>query len=453
MKFKADLALNAITSAIKKSIFENKTFVAGGYVRDKIIGRYSDDIDIVVNIENGGLKLAEFLHEKGLASKPVLYKTFGTAKTVISGYSIEFVMTRKESYRTSSRFPSVDFGSIEEDVIRRDFTINSLLLDLSTNEILDITGKGLSDLKQKLIRTTSTSSRVFREDPLRILRAVRFAAQLDFDLDSEIFESIKKEHSQIKTLSIERINSEFSKLLICSNPVKGLTLLAETGLYKSLIPELEEMFDLKQNKYHDKNVWHHTLSVVENVPDDLSLRLSALFHDIGKKRCMEIDDGYRRFHGHQFVSAAMAEKILRRLKFSKEITGKVSFLIKNHMRTKAFDADASKMSPKAGRKFLRDTGKYCDPLLALIHADNLSHAPEFCYPAQVSFIKSKLSELKKEMEKTPIPVDGKDIREIFKLEGKDIGIALSIAEDIFIDNPSISKNDLLKMIRINLKKQ
>ncbi len=439
--------LNLISEAIKNTEFEGRTYVAGGFVRDLQLERSSDDIDIVVNLENGGQNLAFFLHEKGISTYPAIYKTFGTAKSDILGYSIEFVMTRKESYRKRCRFPSVDFGSLDEDVLRRDFTINSLLLNLKDNSIFDLTGKGIHDIRNKLIRTIAAPSDVFIEDPLRILRAVRFAAQLDFDISEDCLQSIKENHHLLKNLTIERINCEFTKILTSDKPAKGLELLIKTEMYKSIIPELGEMLNLEQNKYHDKDVWHHTLSVVENVPPLPELRLSALFHDIGKLRCMNEVDGVRRFFNHENTSAKIAKEILKKLKYSGKLVSEVNFLIKNHMRTKSFGANAEHMTKKAARKFLRDTKDYCDNLLHLIHADNISHAPEHQYPEQTKMIRLKLESAEEELKVSPLPVNGRDIIKHLKLKGSDIGTALKIAEDIYMDNPYISKDILLDKIK------
>ncbi len=447
---KTERVIEAIANSIKGTEFEGNTFIAGGYVRDKLLNRYSDDIDIVVNLINGGQELARFLYEERIATFPVIYKSFGTAKSKINGFDVEFVMSRNESYRKRSRFPSVNFGTLEEDVFRRDFTINSLLLDVCNQKILDITGKGKEDIKNGILRTILDPDSVFVEDPLRILRAVRFSAQLGFELTDNSLVSIKKNHTLLKTLSVERINTEFTKIMTSDNPVKGLELLIDTEMYRSFIPELGEMLNLEQNKYHDRDVWHHTLSVVENTSPDPTLRLSALFHDIGKLRSLKTIDGVNRFFNHENVSSEMAVKIMNRLKYSRKIIAEVKFLISNHMRTKAFGSEAANMSPKAARKFLRDTGDNCDKLLKLIHADNLSHAPEYRYHEQVENIKLKLSSAQKELDKSPLPINGFDLIKELSLKGNEIGKALQIAEDIYIKDTSIKRANLLQELKQKL---
>ncbi|RLC50195.1 MAG: tRNA nucleotidyltransferase, partial [Candidatus Cloacimonadota bacterium] len=196
--------LKKIADAIVGTEFENKTFAVGGYVRDLLMKRQTEDLDIVVNLKNGGIKLAKFLFEKGISSKPIVYENFGTAMVKIAGYQIEFVMTRRESYRDKNRKPEVEFGTLEEDVFRRDFTINSLLLNISANEILDLTGKGKSDIQNGIIRSTSDPKIIFGEDPLRMLRAVRFAVQLDFEIEKETQKGIIENASKLQFISAER---------------------------------------------------------------------------------------------------------------------------------------------------------------------------------------------------------------------------------------------------------
>ncbi len=205
--------IKIISEAIKGTSFENNSYIAGGFVRDLVMGKKSNDLDIVVALENGGEKLAEFLFEKGASSKPVIFERFGTALAIINGHKVEFVMTRKESYRARSRKPDVQIGTLKQDVFRRDFTINSLLMNISNNEILDITEKGFADIKNRIIRSSSEPSIIFAEDPLRMLRAVRFSVELNFNIESETVKGIKFNVDKLEDISWERKRDELSNRL------------------------------------------------------------------------------------------------------------------------------------------------------------------------------------------------------------------------------------------------
>jgi tRNA nucleotidyltransferase/poly(A) polymerase len=224
--------------AIRGTDFEDKTYFAGGCVRDELLGRQTSDLDITVELQDGGIRLADFLHKQGLCSKPVIYKQFGTALIFWNDYKIELVMTRRESYRSRSRKPEVAFGTLLEDVLRRDFTINSLLMRVTDGKILDLSGKGQIDLKAKLIRATSDPEVLFKEDPLRILRAVRFATTLDFSIEKNTLCTLKRMVSVLKQISKERIAEEFLKIM--SNPdfPQGLRLLKKTGIMRVILPNL-----------------------------------------------------------------------------------------------------------------------------------------------------------------------------------------------------------------------
>lgn len=226
-------------AVIKDTEFEACSYFAGGCVRDELLGRQTNDIDITVELPDGGIRLAEFLYKQGLTSKPEIYKQFGTALIFWHKLKLELVMTRKESYRAKSRKPEVAFGTLLEDVLRRDFTINALLMRISDGEILDLSGNGVNDLKTKYIRATSEPEVLFKEDPLRIMRAIRFAVTLDFVVESATLSNLKEMAAELKHISRERIAEEFTKIISCTMFAKGLQLLQETGIMQVILPGMK----------------------------------------------------------------------------------------------------------------------------------------------------------------------------------------------------------------------
>lgn len=289
---KENLTIELLKNTIKGSRFEGKAFIAGGFVRDTLLGKDSKDIDIVVELPDGGIDFANFITKKLKLHPPIIFPNYGTAKFDLKGIiykgedlsdqDIECVMTRKEQYHDGSRNPDVSPGTLKDDVDRRDFTVNSLLQDLSTGEILDLTGMGRDDLKRGIIRTPLDPNIIFKEDALRMLRAIRFTVKYDWDLPMFMIRAIKNNASLLKTISAERIQVELDKMLISGKPDTAIRLLQITGLYKYVIPELDDIIGLGQNEYHKDDALKHSLEVLKNVPPILKTRLSALFHDIGK---------------------------------------------------------------------------------------------------------------------------------------------------------------------------
>lgn len=429
--------IELISKTISHTPFEHKTYIAGGFVRDKMMGKKSDDLDIVVDLAEGGIKLANFLFRKKISSKPVIYFRFGTAMSHIGNDKIEFVMTRSESYNDRSRKPDVKNGSLWDDVMRRDFTINSLLMDISTNEILDLSGKGVRDIKNKVIRTTGNPQIIFGEDPLRLLRAVRFAVQLGFSIEKNTLKAIWTNCKTLQKISWERKRDELNKILVSAAPERGIVMLVESGLMKYIIPEFNEILGVRQNKYHDKDVFGHTLDVLKKCPANLCLRLAALLHDIGKGRTKTVTETGVHFYGHEEESTAMASKILKRLKYSNRDIKKICFIISNHMRVKGFGHLSEKISDKAVRKLIFDANENLDSLLEFIHADNLSHAKKYSMPNQIPELKKRIAEVKSELTEERSPVSGNDIMKHFEIkEGELVGQLKKKAEEIWLAHPN-----------------
>ena len=460
------MALDYLGTLIKGTEWEGKVFLAGGAVRDELLGLDVKDLDLTVAAPNGGVAFAEWVTKKldifKKDSNPTIFPTFGTAKFNLRGVQykghdlsdvdIETVMTRKEQYTLGSRKPEVDYGTPEQDVMRRDLTINSLLKDLTSGEILDLTGKGVADIKSGIIRTPIDPNIIFKEDPLRMLRAIRFTVKYGWKLPYHMIKALHANAYMLDTISKERIQDELNKILVSKNPDKGIRLLQITGLIKYVAPELNDLVGMKQNKYHAWDAYKHTLYVLKQTPPKLVTRLAALFHDIGKTTTRKVINNEVHFFEHEDVGADMARDILTRLKYPKEIIDSVYAVVKNHMRTKSYGKEAEKVSDKALRKLQNDLGPHLEDTLDLVQADNISHGPEsekwtHNLPDQVSKIRDRLSKLGDFTGKLNIPIDGKDVLRITgEKPGKIIGDLLDVLKDKFLENPDISKEEAESLI-------
>ncbi len=444
--------IKKIAKAIRGTEFEGNAFIVGGYVRDKIMGKASNDLDIVVARDNGGVRLAAYLHEKGIGSNPVIFKNFGTAFVLIEEYKVEFVMTRQESYRGTSRKPDVKAGSIEDDVYRRDFTINSLLMDIGSGKIIDITGSGLDDIDRKIIRATSEPNKLFSDDPLRMLRAVRFSVQLGFDINSNTYDVIKQNAGTLKNISWERRRDELQKIVTSGAPSEGIRRLFDLKLIENLIPELIKLKGFQQNKYHYLDVLDHTLVVLDNCENNLILRLAAIFHDIAKPVVATQDQFGVHFYGHNKKSALMADVILRRLRFPLGLINRVKQLVINHMRLKNSGEDGELISDKGIRRLMLEMGSDLELLFLLIDADNKAHAEGYRLENQIEGIRQRVTEIKIYLTKPESPVKGRDVIEKFSLNpGKRIGELLGMAEELWLDNPQYDKDEILEELKKNLE--
>lgn len=446
-----------LQDTIDGTYFENCVFAVGGCVRDEILRHEIKDIDLCVSLPDGGVDFANWLYRRGLlAFPPVIYQTYGTAMFQLAAFpdiELEVVQTRKEQYKDkNSRNPEVVFGSIEEDCKRRDLTINSLYYDISKNVYLDLTNRGYSDIKNHIIRTTSEPDVIFLDDPLRILRVCRFSSRYGWKIEKETFEGMKRNVDRLSIITKERIQDEFNKMLVCDNPVMALNLIKKIGAMKYIIPELEETYDMEQNKYHFGTVWEHTLKVVENTRNDLELRMAALLHDIGKINTRTVDDnGNMHFYKHELVSAEMCDTILRRLKYSNDFIKTVQSLVKNHMRTKNWGNDCNHMKDKTLRKMQYELGDNMMKCLELLDADNKAHTPEYCMPNQVENIKKRLEKFKEDgtsMENYKLPVNGNDVMEVLGIEPcAKVKECLDWLMKFAFNNPKISREELLKKIK------
>lgn len=455
-------ALDFLKNLIKRSPYEGKVFLAGGAVRDELMGIDAKDLDFVINLKDGGIRFANWATKKmgnyKSGSNPVVFKKFGTAKFTLMGVThddmdlsdmdVECVMPRTEEYEEGSRKPKVGHGTLEDDVERRDFTTNSLLKNLSTGEILDLTGQGKSDIKKGIIRTPLDPDIIFSEDPLRMLRAVRFTMKYNWDLPWFMIKALKKNASKLKQISVERVQEELNKMLMTDSPDRAIRLLQVVGLSKYVFPELDKLIRLEQNKHHKDDAMTHTLAVLKNTPKNLTTRLMALFHDIGKEATKEVIDNEIHFYKHEDVGAEMTEKILRRLKYPNEIIKAVTLAVENHMRLKHGGPDGTRLTDKTLRKFMVKMGDHLEDTLNLMHADNISHAVGSSMPNQIAAIRKRLDTLKIPVKNLKLPIDGKDIQKKLKVRpGPIIGDLLAIVKDEYLGDPKITAKKLWPKLR------
>jgi poly(A) polymerase len=455
-------AIDFLSATIKRSKFKGKIFIAGGYVRDELLGLDPKDIDLVVELPNGGIEFANWITKKlkiyKKGSNPVVFPNFGTAKFNLKGIThngqdlssldIEVVMTRKEKYNSKNRKPEVSPGSLKDDVDRRDFTVNSLLKNLSTGEILDLTGMGKSDLQRGVVRTPLDPDIIFDDDPLRMLRAIRFTMKYNWKLPMFMIRSMKKNATKLRKISAERIRDELSKMLITGNPDKAIRLLQITGLNKFVMPELDNLVGLEQGHHHDADAMKHTLKVVKGVPNKLVTRLSALLHDIGKSQTRTVVDNEVHFYTHEKVSAEMAREILTRLKYPKEIINAVVVGVQHHMKLKGYGDEAS-ISDKALRKLQRELGDHLNDTLDLIHADNVAHSKLSIMPNQIPNLKKKLQQLSAINDNPKLPINGNEIMKHVGLKpGKLVGKLLALVQDAMDENPRLTKDEALALIKL-----
>ncbi len=417
---------NSIFKVVSRAAKEQnvRAFVIGGYVRDCFLGRESKDIDIVV--EGSGIELAERVG-KIIGSNVSVFKNFGTAMLRDKcGLEIEFVGARKESYRSNSRKPIVENGTLEEDQLRRDFTINALAFSLQEEDfgtLIDPFG-GIKDLNNGIIRTPLTPDTTYSDDPLRMIRAIRFASQLNFKIIQESLDSIKRNKNRLEILSRERISEELHKILLSTKPSIGFKLLEDTELLELFMPALSNLKGVEnvEGRGHKDN-FAHTLGVVDNlaeVSDKLWLRWAALLHDVGKASTKKYESGIGwTFHSHEFIGSKMVPVIFKQLKMPlNEKMKYVQKLVLLHLRPIALVQE--EVSDSAVRRLLFDAGDDIDDLMLLCNADITSKNDKLVNKHKQNFalVKQKMIEVE---EKDAIrnfqnPITGEIIMERYHLK-------------------------------------
>ncbi len=416
------ILFNQIREVAEKEKVE--VFLIGGYVRDIILERpLKNDIDIMV-IGDGTVFAAKVALKLGIEHVSV-FKTFGTAHFAYKGLNLEFVGARKESYDFLSRKPIVENGTFYDDIMRRDFTINTLAISLNESdygELID-TLKGIDDIRNKIIRTPLNPEETFSDDPLRILRAFRFASQLNFDVDESILKAAVNMADRLKIVSQERITDEFIKIINAPTPSIGLIHLYQTGVMKVIFPEIHLLGGTEQRQdYHHKDVFYHTCKVVDNiarVTDNTWLRIAALLHDVAKPATKKFYEGIGwTFHGHEEIGARMIKGIFKRMRFPFNQIEYVAKLVRLHLRPMALVDET--VTDSAIRRLIVQAGEALDDLITLCRADITSHNQDKIdkYLENYEIVVSKVKEVeeKDKLRMFKCPVDGQTIMEVCNLK-------------------------------------
>ena len=456
---------NYIGDIIKDTPWYQHVYIVGGSIRDLCMGNDIKDIDLVIDLPHGGVDFANWCKEQGYTKTVVIYETYGTAMFMFKqfpGEEIECVMTRGEKYLDKdSRNPVTVFADINEDAIRRDLTINALYYNVSTGEILDLVG-GQADIKNHIIRTTNKNPDiVFDDDPLRILRVIRFATRYGWEIEKNTYESMKRNVQRLKIITKERIQAEFNKILMSENAVMGINMLHDIGVMTFIVPEFEKCYGLTQNRFHFGDVAEHTIAVLDyhckHFDADLTERLACFLHDIGKTATRTVKDGKVHFYDHEYVGAEMAGDILRELKYDTDTIKKVQFLIRNHMRTKQAGDGAKYMKDKSLNKLIYEckTFEMFKSLMRIIECDNEAHAKDCCIHNQYSELVAKV-ELEGSHSKMfgyKLPVTGEDIMSVLGLEPGPIIAEINkrLLNQAFLD-PEISRGRCIQLLP-GIKKQ
>ncbi len=416
----------SVIDKITKTAYENNytAYAVGGFVRDMILGRNPKDLDIMVEGDNAGIKFAVLLSQKLNIHPPVVFEKFATAKLMIDNHEIEFIMPRKEYYEKNSRNPGTAKATLEQDALRRDFTVNALFLRLNDMKLLDLTGNGLKDIKKKIIRVTdeTASDLIFEQDPLRILRAVRQSLQLGFSIDDKTYKSMKKKARRIKIVSPERIRDEINKILMFDKPSKAFFMFDKINLLSEIFPELKELQNIKYSP--KKTFFEHTMEVVDRIPRDLLLRTSALFYNVCCSKTQK--------NGMQTVN-----NMLLKLKYSSDFKKQVLALIKTYIYVKEI-------------KTFDDTDLRC---FEKEMRESVGQAELLCKAADINYdtaVFKRIKILRKNGLLAPEKelFDGNELIETFNMPaGKWLGQAKKYLQNLQFEDPCISKKKALKKLK------
>jgi poly(A) polymerase len=426
-----EVGVNAVLSRLAERFASAgfQVYLVGGSVRDRLLGRPSVDYDLATDAPPAEVK-------RLLSTLPAEHvwtvgERFGTIGAHVDGTTVEITTFRAEEYAPRSRKPTVRFGTtLEGDLARRDLTINAIAQDLRTGALVDPFG-GVRDLDAHLVRAVGNPDERFAEDPLRLLRAVRFVAQLDFRLDPDTAAAIARSADRLAHISRERIAQEMDRLLVAPRAGYGLRLLCDLGLMWHIVPEVLTMRTIRQDIYRYKDVFEHTLHVVDNIEPELVLRWAALLHDVGKPRTINNVNGETHFFGHEFVGEGMSRRILNRLRYDRALVARVTHLVAMHQRINNYDGD---WTDAAVRRFLREAGGALDDLFKLSRADLTTRREDKRRAAirRLEELRARCEAIQAQADvaKLRSPLDGNDLMALF---GKGPGPWIRPIKDRLLD--------------------
>lgn len=447
---------------------KNKAFIVGGTVRDEVLGKVPKDIDVVAAYPNGGVKLAEYISSVLNLRKPIIFPTYGTAQLVLpNGIGVEFVQTRKEQYHTDSRKPETSFGTIQEDISRRDFTVNTLMKPLNAGPligddlkraknsgvIVDTTGIAFSDIQNGIIRTAAAPDITFSDDPLRMLRGIRFSVKYGWQMTDETKQGILRNLSRLSIVSKERVKEEIDKVIGYGKLHVALPLMDELGLLDLILPEFSALKGVKQGEKHhaEGDVFVHSLIAIQKLEErypgsSIPVVWAMLAHDWGKKATFSNENGQIHFYGHEDVSAELVVQRMRELKYPNDVIEKTKRLVASHMRSQG----AHKWNPKSFRKLHREMGDDYEDVLKIMEADELAAISEEKGETRYNFqhIRNKMPEMLTQKVTGKPLLNGNEIIDILKKfipnakPGPIVGKVMALQTEFLDENPTDDKVEM-----------